>query len=123
MYMKLLGPRNNFVQHTLYEVIRRLDRDDTNGEGPETITILKVDPKASYTFFVHDFSNGSSVKSKQLSESGAVVRVYGDNKLMNNFYIKADQKGTKWLVFELKNGVVKEWNRIEQTIKEELINN
>ena len=25
----------------------RLDRDDTNGEGPETITILKVDPKAS----------------------------------------------------------------------------
>ncbi len=53
----------------------RLDVDDRNGEGPETITVLGVQP-GTYRYYVHDYSNADEPESTALAQSGAEVRLY-----------------------------------------------
>jgi hypothetical protein len=86
--------------------IAKLDRDDTDSYGPETITANKIDPNAEYTFYVHDFSNQYSNESKALSNSKACVKVFGDNKLMEVFNVPQNNAGNKWEVFKIKNGQI-----------------
>lgn len=77
-----------------------LDRDDTNGYGPETITIYK--PAAGeYLYAVHDYSNRHSASSQALSRSGALVQVYAENRLLQTYSIPAGQAGTLWKVFNI----------------------
>ncbi len=83
----------------------QLDRDDTNGNGPETITINEMSVNDSYTYLVHDYSNDGSRRSRALSnQSRAVVRVYGDNRLMHTYRVDINQRGTEWTVFRIENG-------------------
>lgn len=85
----------------------RLDRDDTNGNGPETITINEIDQQATYTFMVENFSDRSKNNSTELSnKSRGTVRIYGDNRLMHTFRISPNKTGVKWTVFQLKNGEI-----------------
>jgi len=85
----------------------RLDRDDTNGYGPETITIRDVDEEADYIFYVHDYSNRSKKKSKVLSKSTASLKIYGgNNELLNIFPVSKDQKGNYWHVFSITKGQI-----------------
>ena len=81
-----------------------LDRDDTSGYGPETITIGRIEPNATYTCYVHDYTNRNSTGSNQMSQNGAVVRVYSNNRLVNTFRIPANASGTKWNVFKIERG-------------------
>lgn len=53
----------------------RLDVDDQDGEGPETITVLGVLP-GTYRYYVHDYTNRNNPASTALAQSGAEVRVY-----------------------------------------------
>ncbi len=77
-----------------------LDRDDTNGYGPETITIYK--PAAGeYLYAVHDYSNKHSASSQALSRSGAMVQVYAENRLLSTFSIPPGMPGTLWKVFNI----------------------
>ena len=57
---------NEFVQ---------LDVDDRNGEGPETITVLGVQP-GTYRYYVHDYSNRDDPDGRALANSGAEVKVF-----------------------------------------------
>lgn len=92
----------------------QLDRDDTNGEGPETITINRVDRDGLYRYVVHNFSDRSSSRSKDLSNrSRATVRIYGDNRLMETHRITEDRPGTKWTVFQIRNGSLEVVNTVE----------
>jgi hypothetical protein len=77
-----------------------LDRDDTSGYGPETITIYKP-AVGNYNYSVFDYSNRSKKRSKQLSRSGATVHVYGRNRLLATFEIPPDQRGNCWKVFRI----------------------
>jgi hypothetical protein len=81
-----------------------LDRDDRDGFGPETITIMETDPRAVYRLYVHDYSNSSSGASTALSRSGAVVRVYKRGGLAAAFIVPANRPGNRWNEFKMVNG-------------------
>ncbi len=84
----------------------QLDRDDRNGNGPETITINELSRNDSYTYFVHDYSNRNSRRSRDLaSRSRAVVRVYADNRLMHTYRLNGNERGREWTVFKIENGI------------------
>ena len=90
----------------------RLDRDDVDGNGPETITITDVDDNASYKCYVHDFTNRNIPDSEKLSKSKARISVYNDNQLEFVLDIPVDVAGTRWEAFQLDKSVFNKSNRI-----------
>lgn len=91
----------------------QLDRDDRDGNGPETITVLKTNYYDKYVFYVDDFSNRGNSKSKDLSKSRATVRVYGEGRLMKSVQIsKKAGRGNRWDVFEIVNGQINVINQV-----------
>lgn len=82
----------------------RLDRDDRDGYGPETITIKDIDDEAEYLFYVKDYSNRNDKSSKAISKSKATVRIYGEGMLMDEYEIGDKLKGNAWKVFSIVNG-------------------
>ncbi len=77
-----------------------LDRDDTDGYGPETITIYKP-TRGEYLCTVHDFSNRFEANSSQLSRSGATVQLYGNNILIASYTVPRELPGNLWTVFKI----------------------
>lgn len=80
-----------------------LDRDDTSGFGPETITINDL-TSGTYKYFVHDFTNRGRQNSYEMSNSNATVTVYRGDRMLERFEIEPNRVGTVWEVFEIKNG-------------------
>lgn len=93
--------------------VAKLDRDDLDGQGPETITATSIDKNAEYLFFVHDYSNQNSPSGTKLSNSTASVKVYGDNRLLQIFNISPDKAGVVWKVFKIVNGMVVPLNEMQ----------
>ena len=89
-----------------------LDRDDRNGHGPETITVGRIDPRAVYNCYVHDYTNRNNTNSTQMAREGAVIRVYSQNKLLHTFNIPSNGVGTRWNVFRIENGVIVPVNQV-----------
>jgi len=87
-----------------------LDRDDTDGYGPETVTLKQPDSGADYTCFVHDYTNKASTSSKQLSASKAQVFVYNNNELIHLYTVTPDISGNTWAVFQIKSGQIRDLN-------------
>ncbi len=88
-----------------YSGVGSLDVDDTNGYGPETITI--TDANANFTYRVHDFTGSGTMAS-----SNAIVKVYlPGNAGAIVFYVPAGS-GNNWEVFKYENGQVNETNYI-----------
>jgi hypothetical protein len=87
-----------------------LDKDDTDGFGPETITISQTDTQSDYTCFVHDYSDRNSETSNRLANSKAFVYVYNNNELIKVYPVVTGQVGNSWVVFQLKTGEVKDVN-------------
>jgi len=83
-----------------------LDRDDRDGFGPETITIMETDLRSVYRVYVQDYTNGSRSSSTELSRSGAAIRVYGRNGLLRSFYVPENRAGVRWEVFRIVNGEI-----------------
>ncbi len=90
-----------------------LDIDDTKSYGPETITVFHLDKKGKYEFYIQDYTNKNNKKSKKLSKSKAIVRVYSQSGLIETFETPKKKKGTIWEVFEIKNGAIKSVNKIK----------
>lgn len=91
----------------------RLDRDDVDGRGPETITITDLDDNATYNCYVHDYSNRNNPDSKRLSKSKARISVYNNNQLEFVLDIPTNkEEGTRWDAFQLEKSVFKKLNRI-----------
>ena len=85
-----------------------LDRDDRDGAGPETITILEVSDKGTYEYMVHDYTNRNNKTSIALKKSRARVMLFGDNKLLDSFYV-FQKPGNLWKVFSYSNGKLKKY--------------
>lgn len=111
----------HFVKKDLYHISYRnlksfedqalLDKDERNGFGPETITVLKLDENGVYTYFIHDYTNKDKPNSDALGKSRAHVKVYNENELIYEYFMKGG-KGTMWKVFTIDQGVFQEENVI-----------
>ena len=81
-------------------VYAQLDVDAVAGYGPETVTIFHAPDGERFNYFVHDYSNRSSVDSRGLADSRARVRVFRGNGLVRTFDVP-NEAGTLWKVFTL----------------------
>jgi hypothetical protein len=86
-----------------------LDRDDRDGFGPETITVMETDLSRVYEVYIVDYTNRESAASRALSNSGAVVRVYNREGLVSAFVVPTNRAGNRWNVFRVVNGRVEAW--------------
>lgn len=81
-----------------------LDRDDMDSFGPETITITKLDNTAVYRCFVFNWSKQHETNGLSLSQSGARIRVYADNKFIRTYTVPEQERGVTWQVFGIQEG-------------------
>ncbi len=80
-----------------------LDADDTDGYGPETITVAQ-ELSGTYSFAVHWYSGTGS-----WAGSDAVVKVYDASGLLKTYYAPSDTtfgEDSWWYVFDLDGGVI-----------------
>ncbi len=114
----------HFVKHNGYHISYRfmkettdgvamLDRDDTSGFGPETITVTTLDANGDYDYYIHDYSNRISNNSDELSRSQAEVKVYGQGRLLYHFQVPQNKKGHTWQVFKIENNAFVTVNTVE----------
>lgn len=89
----------------------KLDRDDRNGYGPETITVNQMEPAGVYDLYVEDYSNRQSPGSNMLSRSGAVIRVYRDNQLAHTFSVPSST-GIRWNVLRIERNQIQAINTL-----------
>ena len=75
----------------------QLDIDDTNGFGPETITVSQAVP-GTYRYVVHNFSG-----SPGFPEAGAIVRLFDDSGLVQEFTPPSTGTASQrvWHVFDI----------------------
>ena len=93
-----------------------LDRDDVDGEGPETITVARLDPEANYRFYVHDYSHRRDSGFSSFAKSRARVMIFNERELVQSFEVP-DGRGRAWFVFEIEQGQVKPVNRIVEGVR------
>jgi hypothetical protein len=79
----------------------KLDRDDTTGYGPETITVARAEPAGTYRLYVIDYTAGGNSASTALSRSGATVRVYNNDRLLYTFTAPPSGNGYRWNVCDI----------------------
>lgn len=90
----------------------RLDRDDKDSYGPETITLENLDPSKTYSYYVSDYSDDNNEFSNYLSKSGATVVVYKNNDFFSSYTFDRPTSGITWHVFDIVNGEIVEVNEI-----------
>lgn len=90
----------------------KLDRDDIDGNGPETITVTDVDDNATYYCYVHDFTNRNNPSSNKLAKSKGRITIYSNNRLEYTINIPDNIEGTRWDVFQIDNSNFRLTNRI-----------
>ena len=102
----LLTPEIEGNTHHIYYVNRgsyttapyaKLDTDDTNGYGPETITINQLFV-GTYTYYIKNYSGGGS----GLKNSNAVIQIYsGVSCTANIIEVPTDSNGIFWYVCDI----------------------
>lgn len=115
LHLEKVGKYHISYQHMRVSSDRtaRLDRDDMDGEGPETITITDVDDNATYNCYVHDYTNRNNPDSKKLSKSKTKITVYHNNQLEFVLDVPTNkEEGTRWDAFQIKNTEFDKLNRI-----------
>jgi len=76
-----------------------LDVDVTNGRGPETMTIEKIESGVTYYFYVHHYSGSSSLPLSQAS-----LRIIGIPGLTSLQVPQLSVQGIYWRCFSYRNG-------------------
>lgn len=76
-----------------------LDRDDTNSYGPETITLLSIDPDMEYSYSINNYSR--EVRLKNIK-----VTVYVNNELSKIIYIEEASQNKLDLVKIINSKVI-----------------
>ncbi len=93
--------------HSVADGTAGLDRDDTHGYGPETITVQDISAVNRYECYVHNYSDRHDEESNALSQSHATVKLYAEGRLVRVFQVSGNLQGTTWHVFEYSGGSVK----------------
>jgi tetratricopeptide (TPR) repeat protein len=91
-----------------------LDVDDTDGYGPETITVEKKADGKRYVYAVHDYTDSDKLGDHNLSTlSNAKVFVYIGNTLIKSYLVpKNNLAGNLWVVFMIdENGAFVDINK------------
>lgn len=90
-----------------------LDVDDTDGFGPETITVEKKADGKRYIYAVHDYTDMAKVSDRNLSmQSNAKVFVYIGNTLVKSYLVPKNMTGNLWVVFMIdENGAFVDINK------------
>jgi hypothetical protein len=83
----------------------KLDHDAKHGYGPETITIAKLDPAATYSYYVRDYTDRGDKTTWKLGQSKAHISLYGETGLVRTFEVPRGQ-GDVWTVFFFRGGEV-----------------
>ena len=90
------------------KIIANLDRDDTDGNGPET-TVFETLPNGEYDYYI-DWYSGLGT----WSSSGGKIDIYSGNDLIKTLNVpNADHQNGSWKVFSVKNGVFTVYNTIQ----------
>lgn len=79
----------------------KLDVDQRNGYGPETITINNRHAGQRYVYAVHDFVDRQQVGGSALEHGRPQVRVYVGQTLVRSYEIDPARKGNLWTVFAI----------------------
>lgn len=92
-----------------------LDVDDTDGKGPETITIRynseQTDYNGTYRYYIHDYNETNTLKDSQ-----AVVTVYINGEYVNSFDVPTSGTENFWHVFDFnKSGELSITNQLKST--------
>ncbi len=89
--------------------VAKLDLDQTNGYGPETITMTvneELLENGVFRYCVHDYVARNDSTARGLSISNAQVRVYKGNNCVETYNVPSNKSGSIWHVFTLdKNGM------------------
>jgi hypothetical protein len=88
--------------------LANLDVDDTDGYGPETVTVEKKAQGKKYVYTVHNYTDREKTSNHNLTvQSNAKVYVYIGNTLIKTYLVpKNNQAGNLWTVFMIdENGV------------------
>ncbi|MCC6809883.1 MAG: hypothetical protein IT381_20815 [Deltaproteobacteria bacterium] len=89
-----------------------LDVDDTDGFGPETVTVDGWVPEKDYVYAVHNYSQASDVGKKSFSGSKAKVFVYKRNILQRVYEVNPEGVGNLWVIFRVdKLGTINDINQ------------
>lgn len=80
-----------------------LDRDDRDGNGPETITLTRLNGGGAYRYSVRDFTNGSPAPTQELGRSGATVQLFAAGRTYT-FHVPV-RPGNLWTVFEMAGDI------------------
>jgi len=76
-----------------------LDRDDTDGYGPETTTLNSIDDNDTYKYYIFNYSGDDALKN-----SDAKVDIVYNGRMYHSEVPYED--GNVWKVFEIKDGVL-----------------
>ena len=77
-----------------------LDVDDTDYEGPETVTVYKLDNRDVYSYYIHNYSELDENPNDTISKSGARIDVYIKGQYRESFFAPVGVGGTLWHVFD-----------------------
>jgi hypothetical protein len=87
----------------------RLDRNDTSGHGPETVTIYRQF-QGTYCFSVHQYTAAGS-----LATSAALVRVFQGSQQVAAFNVP-NTTSRVWTVFRMNGGTITPVNATGSTV-------
>lgn len=90
-----------------------LDYTRTDNRSSESVILSAQNADDVYRFSVHNFTDKDNAASDALSRSGAQVKVYCGDELTETYTVPANQTGTLWTVFELKNGTLNGISHLE----------
>lgn len=90
----------------------KLDVDDTDWSGPETVTIY-TQLSGTYTYYVDNYSD--RCEKTWLGKSKVLIQVYGESGLLKTYRVPAG-RGVRYKVFELTNGRIRDVERYDDTL-------
>jgi tetratricopeptide (TPR) repeat protein len=112
----MMSPGSHVSYHSKVGLDTKLDVDDTDGFGPETVTVEKKHFGEKYVYAVHSYTDKDDPTCSRLSQSRATVYVYVGQSLIKRYAVPDQGAGNVWMVFSLDGaGEFHDLNQLLQT--------
>ncbi len=90
-----------------------LDRDDTDWQGPETITIDRS-YSGVYHYYIVNYSDTGNLTA--LGNSNVIVTVYGGSGLLKQYSLNPGGQGVVYEFFTIENGIIRDVERYDSSL-------